>query len=131
VEAFNTFLRCYLDACSRFDRDAVMAAVAADYSGVYHYPGGVLRAYDRCALSDGWSASAEYFGVAGARLEYQVMAAMAREEERIVAAWVTMPVPNGPPGRSFLLAAFAPRDGEWRLVREVMEHRVDPVAEDA
>lgn len=126
MQDFNTFLKSYQDACSRFDHEAVMACVADDYAGVYRYPGGLKRVYDRQALAEGWQAASGYFVPAGACLVFRNLALMAREEERLVASLVDMPAPGGPPGHSFLLATFALRDGEWRLIREEMEHRIDP-----
>jgi ketosteroid isomerase-like protein len=126
VQDFAFFLQRFQEACSRFDHGAVMACVAEDYVGVYRYPGGMQRVYDREALAEGWQAASEYFVPAGACLVYRNLALMEREEERLVASLVDMPAPGGPPGHSFLLATFAPRGGEWRLVREDMEHRVVP-----
>jgi ketosteroid isomerase-like protein len=125
--SFEEFLTAYQEACSRGDTRAIMPHVAEDYRGDYVYPAGNMRAFDKEALEAGWRAAEENFAAAGARWAFENVAMGRREDERIVASWVSFLVEGQPTGRSFLVATFRQTPSGWKLTREHMQHRVDPV----
>lgn len=122
---FDEFLAAYRLACSIGDADAILGRVAEDYRGEYHYPAGLVRAFDRRALAEAWRAARDSFAAAGARWRYQHLAVGARDNERVVVSWVAFVVEGEATGHSLLTEVFRKTPGGWELAREHMEHRLE------